>query len=187
MPELLPPNSTPLERRLARTASGLSELPVAIRHLRDPDRCPAGLLPYLAWELSVDEWNPHWGEDRKRRSVAESVAVHRRKGTRGAVRRALETLFGTDGFTLVEGAVAGLYDGRAHYNGLHFHGREGNWARYSVLIRQPITFQQAAEARRVLAAVAPARCQLLALDYTRAAHAHDGAIRHDNRYPHGVA
>lgn len=187
MSDLLPPNSTDLERRLATALQQLGELPVEIRHLRNPATCPASLLPYLAWELSVDEWNPDWGVDVKRRVVADSMRMHRRKGTCGAVRRALETLFGRDGFTLVEGAAAGFYNGSKRYNGLHFHGRDGNWAKYGVLIARPITFQQAAEARRVLDQVSPARCHLLTFNYERALHAHNGEIRYDNRYPHGVA
>src|SRR5262245_16666547 len=85
MSELLPRNRTVLERRLARAQQRLGELPVEIRHLRNPITCPALLLPYLAWELSVDEWNPAWDEDVKRRVIAESMRVHRRKGTRGAM------------------------------------------------------------------------------------------------------
>lgn len=187
MSDLLPPNSTGLERRLAEAQQHLGDLPVEIRHLRTPATCPPALLPHLAWELSVDEWNPAWGEDVKRRVIAESIRVHRHKGTRGAVRRALEALFGHDGFVLIEGAVAGYHDGSKTHDGLHYYGREENWAKYSVLIKQPITLQQAVEARRLLAQVAPARCHLLALNYERALHAYNGEIRHDNTYPHGVA
>ncbi len=187
MSELLPPNSTALEHRLADGQRHFSELPVAIRHLRNPASCPAPLLPFLAWELSVNEWNPDWGEDVKRRVIADSVRVHRRKGTRGAVRRALEAIFGADGFLIVEGVAAGYYDGGKAHNELHFYGLDEHWAVYSVLLRQPITLQQAAEVRRVLAQVAPARCELLALNYERASHRYDGENRYDNTYSHGVA
>ncbi|MDE3738582.1 phage tail protein I [Pseudomonas resinovorans] len=187
MSELLPPNCTGLEQRLANAHRHLSSLPVDIRQVRNPAACPVELLPYLAWELSVDEWNPSWGEDVKRRVVAQSVGVHRRKGTRGSVLRALEAIFGTGRFTLIEGAVAGFYDGSKRHNGLHFYGTEENWAMYSVLVDRPITLQQAAEVRRILRWVAPARCHLLALDFAQALHAYDGQIRYDNSYPHGVA
>ena len=173
---LLPPSSTDLERAIAKTTAASTALPVRISDVRNPSRCPAPLLPFLAWEMSVDEWNPLWGED-----------VNRKKGTRGAVRRALEAIFGPDGFTLIEGAWAGLHDGTKQHNGLFFYGREINWARYSVLITRPITLQQAASVRRILAAVAPARCHLLALNFTQALNAYDGAITYNNTYTHGVA
>ncbi|BBP86007.1 hypothetical protein PHLH8_56490 [Pseudomonas sp. Pc102] len=187
MSDLLPSNATPLERAVAAAGQHLNELPVEIRHIRNPARCPAPLLPHLAWELSVDEWNPNWSEGVKRRVVAESLAVHRRKGTRGAVRRALAAIFGDGGFSLVEGADAGLYDGSRVYNGVYFHGRAENWAKYSVFVNRPITQAQAAEVRRVLAWVAPARCQLLALNFEQALNAYDGSIRYDNTFTHGVA
>ena len=44
-----------------------------------------------------------------------------------------------------------------------------------------------AEVRRVLAQVAPAHCELLALNYERASNRYDGEIRYDNTYAHGVA
>jgi phage tail P2-like protein len=187
MSELLPANSTALERAIANTGASLSTLPVPARHVRNPETCPVALLPFLAWELSVDEWDPDWGEDVKRAVIAASIDIHRHKGTRGAVRRALAAIFGDGTFTLIEGADAGFYDGSKHYNGLHFYGREANWAKYSVLISKPITIAQAASVRRVLAWVAPARCHLAALSFEQALNAYNGAIRYDNTFTHGVA
>lgn len=89
---LLPPNSTPLERAMALTTARLSELPVPITHYIDPDTCPASLLPWLAWELSVDEWDDNWSEAQKRATIKASPYVHMKKGTPAAIRRALESL-----------------------------------------------------------------------------------------------
>lgn len=187
MSDLLAPNASALERAVGKSGAVISNLPAPARHVRNPATCPANLLPFLAWELSVDEWNPGWGEDVRRAVIAASINIHRHKGTLGAVRRALAAIFGDTGFTLIEGADAGYYDGSKHYNGLHFYGRESNWAKYSVLIAKPITIQQAASVRRILAWVAPARCHLLALNFEQALNAYDGAIRYDNSYTHGVA
>lgn len=184
---LLPSNSTTLERAISATGAGLSDLPVPTRFVRDPQRCPGELLPYLAWELSVDEWNSDWAEEVKRQVIAESISIHRHKGACGSVRRALAAIFGDTSFTLIEGADAGHYDGSKHYNGLHFYGRENNWAKYSVLIAKPISIQQAATVRRILSSVAPARCHLLALNFEQALNSYDGAIRYDNTFTHGVA
>jgi len=94
---LVPPNSTALERAADLTASvRISGIKVPIRHLWDPDKCPVLLLPWLAWAVSVDEWNPEWSETQKRQVIKRSPAVHRQKGTRGAVESALEAL----GFTV---------------------------------------------------------------------------------------
>lgn len=184
---LLPPNASTLERAISATGAQLSALLVPTRFVRDSQRCPEALLPFLAWELSVDEWNTDWGEDVKRSVIAASVQVHRHKGTRGAVRRALAAIFGDTGFTLIEGADAGHYDGSKAYNGLHYYSGGAYWASYSVLLSRPISIKQAASVRRILAWVAPARCHLQALNYEQSLNAYDGAIRYDNTYTHGVS
>ncbi len=89
---LLPANATPLERALAQTILTLLDTPVPLNQLWDVDTCPVRLLPYLASARSVDRWNANWPEDVKRRVVRDAFAVHQRKGTAGALRRALEPL-----------------------------------------------------------------------------------------------
>ena len=92
--DLLPSNATAAERALA-DVEGVSLLPMpaeVIATLWDPATCPAHLLPYLAWALSVDVWNPAWSEVTKRAVIASSPAVHRRKGTRAAVEDAVAAL-----------------------------------------------------------------------------------------------
>lgn len=92
--DLLPSNATPLERALADVdGTRLLATPTSfIASLWDPATCPALLLPYLAWALSVDVWNPDWSEATKRAVIAASPAVHRRKGTRAAVEDAVGAL-----------------------------------------------------------------------------------------------
>lgn len=89
---LLPANATPLERALALTIQTLLDTPVPLNQLWDADTCPVPLLPYLASARSVDRWNANWPEDVKRRVVRDAFAVHQRKGTAGALRRALQPL-----------------------------------------------------------------------------------------------
>ena len=89
---LLPANATPLERALAQTILTLLDTPVPLNQLWDADTCPVPLLPYLASARSVDRWNANWPEEIKRRVVRDAFAVHQRKGTAGALRRALEPL-----------------------------------------------------------------------------------------------
>jgi phage tail P2-like protein len=50
------------------------------------------LLPYLAWALSVDRWDKDWPAERKIAAIQRSYWLHRRKGTRAAVRRVVEDM-----------------------------------------------------------------------------------------------
>lgn len=87
--DLLPPSSTPLERAIARVSDRISGIEYALSTLTDPMSCPIGWLPWLAWELSVDQWDADWSDAEKRAAVASAIADHRIKGTRAAVARAL--------------------------------------------------------------------------------------------------
>jgi|GEM_PF-1176663 len=85
-----PPSATPFQVAIAGVdAARLAALPVPIDVLWNPYLCPVPVLPYLAWALSVDVWDDSWTEERKRKVIAAAPAVHRLKGTRGAVERAL--------------------------------------------------------------------------------------------------
>lgn len=85
--KLLPPNSTKLERTLADIVR--KDLAIPIRELWIPDTCPAELLPYLAWALSVDHWEIDWSEDDRREVIKNSFVVHKHKGTISALRNVL--------------------------------------------------------------------------------------------------
>lgn len=89
---ILPANLADLERELdaALARIGLVEIPIAT--LWDPWQCPLDVLPYLAWAVSVDMWRTDWSEQTKRRVVAGSLDLHRIKGTRPAVLKALESI-----------------------------------------------------------------------------------------------
>lgn len=76
MNSLLPPGSTPLERRLAQTCSGISDLQVPLRDLWNPATCPVSFLPYLAWAFSVDRWDEGWTESVKRQVVKDAFYIH---------------------------------------------------------------------------------------------------------------
>ena len=81
-PHLLPSNTTPLEQELARLSSRIDGIdPAAIETIWDAWACPAALLPWLAWALSVDHWDERWSEIVKRQAIADSPDYHRRKGS----------------------------------------------------------------------------------------------------------
>lgn len=92
MTNLLPPNATQLERLAAEALAQIERVPVPIRDLLNPDRCPVELLPYLAWAFSVDRWDSTWSEATKRQVIKGSYFIHSRKGTIGALRRVVEPL-----------------------------------------------------------------------------------------------
>ena len=90
MPDLLPPNSTAQERAISLALDRLPDVP--LKTLWTPATCPEAQLPWLAWALSVDEWNAAWPVETKRQVIAASIEQHRKKGTVGALRHALQRL-----------------------------------------------------------------------------------------------
>lgn len=89
---LLPFNATSQERALAQATANLDHMPLEVGKLWDPDNCPAALLPWLAWAMSVDEWDSQWSEQTQRDLIKNAAYTHRQKGTVGAVKKALSSL-----------------------------------------------------------------------------------------------
>lgn len=83
---LLPSNATKLERAVEQATARQSNLPVPLRELWNPDTCPEHLLPWLAWSLSLDSWQPYWPVAVKRERIRAAVEIQRRKGTAKSVR-----------------------------------------------------------------------------------------------------
>ena len=93
---LLPPNATALELAAdAVAAARLGVVDTPLRTLWSADLCPEELLPFLAWSLSIDQWDPAWPIATRRARVGQAIATQRRKGTIDAVRRVV-TAFGGD-------------------------------------------------------------------------------------------
>jgi phage tail P2-like protein len=182
---VLPPNSTSTERALEAATRRVADLPVPVDLLWRPEDCPAPVLPWLAWALSVDDWQADWAEDRKRAAIAASVEIHRRKGTVWAIRRVLQVA-GLGDATLIERDSDKLHDGTLTHDGTATYGLPDHWAEYKVILTRPITNAQGDRARAVLDAVAPVRCHLKALDYVEVQNLYDAAILYDDSYSHGA-
>lgn len=86
----LPLSSTQFERAIEASMAEKTEIP--LRALYNPDTCPTHLLPWLAWNWSVDRWDTRWTEAVKRSAIRSSFYVHAHKGTIGALRRVVEPL-----------------------------------------------------------------------------------------------
>lgn len=89
---LLPFNASPLEQSTEHSINRAFNLPMPIDTLWNPESCPEPLLPWLAWTFSVDAWDSEWQESIKRNVIANSVSVHRKKGTLGALKRVLNDI-----------------------------------------------------------------------------------------------
>lgn len=87
---LLPYNASVQEIALEQTTGNrIESIPLPLKSSWNPDTCPVELLPWLAWAFSVDVWDHNWTEFNKRKAIKDSAYVHQRKGTIGALKRAL--------------------------------------------------------------------------------------------------
>mgnify|MGYP006264793461 CR=1 FL=1 len=88
---ILPPNASKLERDIEELGGKkrIDNVDVPVSKMWSPQDIPTKILPYLAWALSVDKWEDDWDDDIKRNVIAASVEVHRKKGTVGAVKKAI--------------------------------------------------------------------------------------------------
>lgn len=95
MNDLLPPNATAPERALSEAVQRIGDVPVIVKQVWNPTTCPPDLLPWLAWAMSVDEWDVVWNDAQKREAVRQSMRIHEKKGTVDAVKRAINAVFGS--------------------------------------------------------------------------------------------
>ncbi len=91
---LLPNNATKWELAVDGTSANIDAGdPVdVINAWRSDVECPSLLLPYLAIERAVEEWDSAWPENRQREIVRSSFEYHRHQGTRRALNIALGQL-----------------------------------------------------------------------------------------------
>lgn len=83
---ILPPNSTALEKALeALVDTRIDAIAVPLRDLWSAENCPEALLPWLAWGLSIDQWDAAWPLHIRRARVAAAIAIQRIKGTAQSV------------------------------------------------------------------------------------------------------
>lgn len=129
---ILPPNATALERDLEATTARVGDVPTPLADLWRPQSCPLALLPWLAWALSVDVWDPAWSEAQKRDTVARALAMHQKKGTPWAVKEALR-IAGWEGVQLQEGLPLRLYDGSIVHSGRESYGAD-RWALFRAIL-----------------------------------------------------
>lgn len=187
-PLQLPP---PLEgdislRTLGRLAGRLDNIDLSVLMVFLVDIVDSSALPWLGeqFSLSGDGWGLAESDDVRRMLIKAAIELHRYKGTPWSIREVIRR-FGFGEVDLIEGTGRLSYDGNRSYNGLFVHGDAAAWAVYRVILKQPITNDQAAMLRQTLAAFAPARCHLASLEYQSVAIRYNNTAIHDGSYNHG--
>lgn len=183
---LLPNNATGAELALEHSTARVGSVPVPVRDLWNPDTCPADLLPWLAWALSVDEWDAGWPDTAKRETIRQSVLIHRRKGTLAAVQAAVSAA-GLGNAQVIEGFGTKFHDGLSLHDQTIDHSSSDHWAEYRVLLDRPVSNAQADQVRSILSKIAPARSHLKQLDFQSVAHLHNAVIDYDGAFNYGAA
>ena len=87
---LLPPNATSLLKDLEKVVAKSLDLATLNRFVNNPNEAPENILPWLAWAVSADDWSDSWSEEIRRNVIKASIEVHKKKGTIGALKKALE-------------------------------------------------------------------------------------------------
>ncbi|BBU85113.1 tail fiber protein [Escherichia coli] len=188
-PLQLPP---PLEgdislRTLGRLAGRLDNIDLSVLMVFLVDIVDSSALPWLGEQFSLSgdgEWELAESDDVRRMLIKAAIELHRYKGTPWSIREVIRR-FGFGEVDLIEGTGRLSYDGNRSYNGLFVHGDAAAWAVYRVILKQPITNDQAAMLRQTLAAFAPARCHLASLEYQSVAIRYNNTAIHDGSYNHG--
>jgi phage tail P2-like protein len=166
---------------LAMLAGRLQQLDLTPLLVYLMDMTETSALPWLAEQLLLtgdNGWHLAESDDARRAMLKNAIELHRYKGTPWAVREVIRRL----GFGEVE-----LSEGEAALGETLTRAwpAECRWALYRVVLKQIITNDQAALLRQTLAAFAPARCELAALDYTAVPLRYNHTAQYDGVYNHG--
>lgn len=168
-------------RLLAQLTGRLQDLDLTPLLVYLIDLTEVSALPWLAEQLSLtgdNGWSLAESDSARRAMLKNAIELHRYKGTPWSVREVIRRL----GFGEVELKEGG--DGLDPHIAAQFP-KETLWAVYRVMLRQPITNDQARLLRRTLDAFAPARCALASLDFTAAAIRYNNTVNYDGSYNHG--
>lgn len=179
---LLPPNVSRLERALDQAAAQrLGALPSLVPSIWNADTCPPALLPYLAWSLSVDEWDNTWSIERKRSVIREAPEIHRKKGTLSAIRHALSVVGHPDA-EILERADYVVRNGTVTRNGIHRRRGQAGWATYRVFLLRPVTVDQAYQIKRILIASQRNCVHLVGINYDQSEIRRNGQVKRNGAY-----
>lgn len=175
MTSLLPPNATKLERNIEQVIIPHSP-PRIIPTLWNARTCPESMLPWLAWSMSAEVWDPAWTVERKRASIESSAELHRYKGTPYARRMVLE-ISGQSDAEVVERSDYIRCDGSVKADGRHSCG--GRWATAKIVLKQPITIAAAYRLKSMLDMSKRNCVHLQSIEFSAASFRCDGSFKCD--------
>jgi len=89
---LLPINASELLKDLENSSLKATSLEALNRYVTNPDLAPDNILPWLAFSVSVDDWSDNWPKVIKREMIKNSISLHQIKGTKRAIKKALEII-----------------------------------------------------------------------------------------------
>jgi len=89
---LLPINASQLLKDLESSSLKATSLEALNRYVTNPDLAPDNILPWLAFSVSVDDWSDNWPKVIKREMIKNSISLHQIKGTKRAIKKALEII-----------------------------------------------------------------------------------------------
>ena len=184
---LLPRTATAFEKDLEQMgllSGDLGELDLSI--INDPYQCPPSMLTWLAYSRHVDNYEESWPEEKKQSVIAGSPEVHLIKGTVKSVRDVIRFA----GYGEIEIKTKGFrwfYNGVRKYNGTIKYGEASDlgWAQYIITMQTQITTRQAQIIKALINATAPARCELLKIDY-QSSIKYDCQHKYDGQFKYGV-
>jgi P2-related tail formation protein len=153
------------------------------------DICPSAYLPYLAQNFGIYS-EPIWQlcetDEQKRNAIKASVSYHQLKGTPQSIRNML-AIFNQGDALIEENFNKIARNGVITRNGLNSHGvTEGSWAQWRITLNNPITIDRAQILFTALKLTAPARCQLVGINYQQAENRHNGAILRNGNNTRGA-
>lgn len=186
MDSLLPLNRSQLEIAIeqALTSEQISthDHIQTMQSISSPFLAPTEFLPWLAWSVSVDEWQDSFIESAKRQTIKDSYLVHAHKGTISSIKRILiasgfsdakvienkaqQAVWTEAGGRYLNGDIA--LDGASFSTSSPPKSMTTHWAEYLVefnLASAPTYAQDQAALRSKIEKIAPVRCRLSALLY----------------------
>lgn len=181
---LLPKNATPLERALSQTNGRFTPAQI-VPTLWNAATCPPAVLPFLAWALSVDEWDHGWSVEKKRAVILAARPIHKRKGTPHAIRVSLASV-GQPDADIIERADCLRHNGEATRNGLRRRFGLPGWPTFRVILKRPVTVDQAWQIKRLLESTKRNCVVLLSVDFSQAALRRNGLHVRDGSYTRGL-
>jgi phage tail P2-like protein len=72
-------------RAIEAATARVGDIPTPVLEQWNAATMDVAHLPWLAWSLSIDRWDPEWSEERKRLEVARAIELHRTKGTPASI------------------------------------------------------------------------------------------------------